>query len=648
MADTCLILYFLDYKKDNIFNYFSVGSNNIKILINGPCVSTTVNNPDNKYYEHYEEIFKLFKDEKVSTFDGDKNSLSFILDLYAGKVNEYYCLINCINKFSFDIIIFNKEYKSIIKSIKIKADKLYTLDKCNNFGLKRVEKFGIINCDKSSLSEFNFEIPSHCSHGSYYLNIFYSSDKKEPKFSLQKIKQKTFKNIEFNSLSDYQKNYLLNLRKYITDLYHENICKKESIIIKKNNFQFQLNKKHNEVNEFPSLKNLEYLLARNIKLSLTDIEFEICLGYAIHYLVHKFSYHCNAILFVGLILNLLQQLEENLEKHNLNILRILFWYGKYYISTDEFKEKLAKYDKLEVPKPEFDFKLCFPKKCPKNTPYYNAYVFMKDFVDKLTEDSYILEILYLIDSESSSNRIYKSCRLFKFSLLSLEQIKSHLYALIPEVLVRNTICTNKYSNGSYIWISGVTRVYEKEIFKNIEDLDRILVIEEDTNYRYSIPLIMLLMHECFGHAKIRLRAEGSETSNYFYDPHNDYELSYHDENGESGRLIEYYICPSEDAIRFLKYSLIPLNELMNVNLWVGENMKTLNNIIFEKMKDFDFDEIKNQTISYFPKGGKRDNIEFANNDKDYDSEIYQDLYEDDKKAKLIKRKKVKRTEIFCE
>ena len=87
---------------------------------------------------------------------------------------------------------------------------------------------------------------------------------------------------------------------------------------------------------------------------------------------------------------------------------------------------------------------------------------------------------------------------------------------------------------------------------------------------------------------------------------------------------------------------------MNVNLWVGENMKTLNNIIFEKMKDFDFDEIKNQTISYFPKGGKTDNIEFANNDKDYDSEIYQDLYEDDKKAKLIKRKKVKRTEIFCE
>ena len=128
---------------------------------------------------------------------------------------------------------------------------------------------------------------------------------------------------------------------------------------------------------------------------------------------------------------------------------------------------------------------------------------------------------------------------------------------------------------------------------------------------------MLLMHECFGHAKIRLRAEGSETSNYFYDPHNDYELSYHDENGESGRLIEYYICPSEDAIRFLKYSLIPLNELMNVNLWVGENMKTLNNIIFEKMKDFDFDEIKNQTISYFPKGGKTDNIEFANNRRMY-------------------------------
>ena len=88
---------------------------------------------------------------------------------------------------------------------------------------------------------------------------------------------------------------------------------------------------------------------------------------------------------------------------------------------------------------------------------------MENFIENLNENSYLLEILYLIDSEASSNRIYKSCRFFHFSLLSLEQIKSHLKLSIPEVIIRYKNSEKSETNGSYIYKYGVTRIYENEI-----------------------------------------------------------------------------------------------------------------------------------------------------------------------------------------
>ena len=63
------------------------------------------------------------------------------------------------------------------------------------------------------------------------------------------------------------------------------------------------------------------------------------------------------------------------------------------------------------------------------------------------------------------------------------------------------------------------------------------------------------------------------------------------------------------------------------------------------MENFDMEKIENQKIAFFPTGEKEENLIYAENQFDYDSEEFADLYEDDKK--ITKRKKKRKDEIFC-
>ena len=640
--ETKLALYFLDYESQKIYNYFSLGEKGPLKEINKSIIIIDVPIPKIIYDEHFIIDFKLYKNNK----EANSVAKSFNLDIYINRLNQYYCFINCINNYSFDIIIFRNDYENLPKAINIKGNKNYSLDKCNMFGLKRCKKFGVINCDKSYISEYDFHFPAHCVQGSYYLNVFYPSSKKNPKFSLQKIRPKKQKNIDFNSIPVEKKNFLLQMKGNFINLYNQFDKSDKNEEKTKFNFMSQLNKKFPKENiSFYEFADLRYLLARNANLHLSNEEFDICLGYVIYSLAKKIVLQINAIIFAGLIIDLLNELQSNLGEHNLNILKILLWFYKNYICEMDFINSFKYNEDSKVINSSLDFKLCFPKKCAENTPYHNAYIFMNNFIDKLSEDSFLLEILYLIDSEASSNRIYKSCRLFKFSLLSLEQIKSHLKKLIPEVIIRYKKPIRSDSNGSYIINYGLIRIFENEIIKSEIDFDKYLINEKDIDCKYSIPIIMVLIRDCFCHGKIRLSGEGNESPNYFYNPHNDYELSYHTGEGESGRLFEFYISKNKDVIRFLKYSLQPLSELLEADLWVGKNLDKLNQIVIKKMENFDMEKIENQKIAFFPTGEKEENLIYAENQFDYDSEEFADLYEDDKK--ITKRKKKRKDEIFC-
>ena len=629
-----LILYFLDYKENNLFNYFSIGPEEKKIKINKNIVQIKINNPYvYPYQDHFIENIKLISQNDSKDKD---DILCFDLDLYMGGINEYYCFINCKNQFSFEIIIFQKDFKLSIKSININGKKPYTLIKNNSFGLKNCKKFGIINCDKSYLNEFNFHFPPHVIQGSYYLNMFYPSINK-PIFSLQKIKSINPKNININNLSDEQKKMLLNIKDNFWKLYNKYINKTKDRDKIKYDFHTELDSIYDKEYNFSNLKNLKYFLVRNKKLYLSDEDYDICFGYIIYKLIKAISNYLNAILLAGLIINLIDDLQLNMDKRNLNILRVLFWYKKYYISNPKFISKIIYFDDLEKAKSIQGFSFCYPKNCAKNTPYNNAISFMENFVEILNEHSYLLEIFYFIDSEASNNIIYKNCRMFKFSLLSLEQIKLHLKLLIPEIIIRYKN-TDKIKNIFYPFNYGVVTIPEYEIFNlNEKDLDKCLINEEDINCKYSIPLIMYLFEKCFCQEINKSKSERNEFPNYFYNPYDNYNPTQYNYNRGNGKIFEFYISSNIDKIRFLKFSLSPLKELFDINLWVKENLDEINKIIDDKMKNFDMELIKDKKLYDFPNGYKKAKIYFAKNDSDCDSNGYISRYEE---GKVFKKGKV--------
>ena len=630
----------LDFQKENLFNYLEIGSNE-KIKIESNYIEINIDKSNIKTYDHYIEILKLYK-------NNENDYKTYKIDLYLNKFNIYYCFINSENNFSFDIIIY-KNYGENLNYFEIVNNNIkYKLEECNKFGLKRCRKYGIINCDKKFNYKYQIHFPSHIKSGSYYLNILYpkinNNNINNTKISIQKIKEFKIYDLNFTNISNKDKDFLINLRTNVINEYNKcilNIKNKELDEIK-SIFSEYLQKIINYNLIIPELKKVQYLLARNKLINLSKDQYEICFGYIFYIIIKNIAKYSNAIVFFDLINKLINNLETNLDKHNNNILKILIWYYNTYILNEYFTNGVDNISGLFTPENYNDFRLIFLEKTKKNTPYYNSYNFLINFIDNLNEDSYLLEILYFFNSNSSSNRIYKNCSIFKFSLLSLEQIKQHLKLLIPKVIIRLKESKNNYSNGSYLFKYGLIRIYENSLFKLGKDLDKYLIEEEDINCRYSIPLILFLIHESFCH---KLDFQKNDSPNSFYNPHYNYNLFYHD--GENGRLFEYYISPEKEIIRFLKYSFISLAELLNVKLWTGKDLNDLIEIIKNKQKENNIIiNNKNKFFEFVDYIYFDYSFEYATNNNDYESERDKSL-DDDYFNYYLKSQKKNKYEKNC-
>ena len=175
-------------------------------------------------------------------------------------------------------------------------------------------------------------------------------------------------------------------------------------------------------------------------------------------------------------------------------------------------------------------------------------------------------------------------RTFQLSLLSLSQIKDHLKLIIPDVVVRKGHSPKDSCNADFDPAYGILECFEGTLYdKDNDSLNSILIENEDTQCKYSIPLIMVFFHELFGHAKHRLDNNHSESPTHFYNPYDNYKLLYHCFNGESGRIFEYYISDKIDIIKYLKFALLPNSELMDLKLWTANDLSDLRKIVQQKI-----------------------------------------------------------------
>lgn len=244
----------------------------------------------------------------------------------------------------------------------------------------------------------------------------------------------------------------------------------------------------------------------------------------------------------------------------------------------------------------------------------------------------MLEILYLLDSDSASNRIYTNVRIFQLSLLSLSQIKEHLKLIIPNVIIRKLHSNNDESNGEYFNKYGTLVCYEGTLYEKSQDeLDSILTNKEDNECQYTIPLIMFLFNELFGHAKHRLENNSSISPCNYYNPYDNYKLCYQCFLGKAGRLLEFYISPNIEIIKYLKFGIFPNKELYSPKIWASKNLDELRNIVMKKIKQYNFKS--NKILGYFPNGLEDKRAIIASGEKNvlYLSDCDEEFYDSDGK-----------------
>lgn len=650
---TKLILYVLDYKEDLLFSIIKLKFAGEEIKVTSDRVEIQIKYKHKYYSDYYTEVVTLYNSED------NKIMKEYKLELYFRQTNSYSILLNSKNHFSFDLLIYSEDSDLLPKEIKYEYNnKINSIKIYDSFGIKRVRKFGFINCEKDWIIKCNPDIhfPSFVIQGSYYINIYFKKSNKYSKIinqtSIYKIHlyDDDYNIIDFNLIDEKTKEFFIELPNNILECYEKIKSENSDINEKNTNFMIHMMKIKEKIDEnnYDKLSILKDLLPKRINLYLNEREYNICFGYILYIFIYSLCSINYSFIIYGKLLEHINKINAKI-KNNLEKLRFILWYTEYILLTKENRNKLISniYKSVESGKKNISdfndiepFKVLLIQDCKENTPYNLAVNFLNKFIRELSEDSFIFEILFLIDSEVSINRTFKNCRMFKLSMISLEQIKQHLFLLIPNIIIRYDRSEQDQNNGSFLRDIGLIRIYEGTLFKMSKDeVDLNIINKEDKEVRFTIPIVMLLFHDCFCHSKIRKRFD---SPSYFYNPYDDLTLVFHCDNGECGRLFEFYISPNIDVIKFLKYSYVSMPELLETKYWTCSNREELWDYINKKMKKNKI-EITDQ-LQYFPTNLIKANLDFAERESDY--EILTTFLDNTENDSKIRRKYKKKKKII--
>ena len=238
--------------------------------------------------------------------------------------------------------------------------------------------------------------------------------------------------------------------------------------------------------------------------------------------------------------------------------------------------------------------------CSNSNPYYKAIKFLEKLADNLNEKSCLFDLLMQYNSGISddikllsrkNSEINIDCARYELSMKTVEEIVDHLKKMLPSFIIRYT--SDKDNYAFYSCLDDLIFLNEKKTFKNdsLTDLD-----DYDENI---LPIVFLLLHECWGHKKVassNIIARDSPICNYLKSDNFDENIIFvknEDKGiikGESGFKMEYLITG-------LKYSNIISRHILNnedenneklldVNLWVQSDFLELQELVVKNIKEF--------------------------------------------------------------
>ena len=601
--DTILTFGVLDFKENLLINKLNLKVANIFINVNNNYPSVKITNFPKNADDYYVEKIELIIDEKIKRY--------FRFRIYKNRINLHYILLNEFNNFSFEIGYFNKKLLKLPKSLDIQIrENNYNLKPICETDLPFINSFSIINCDKTIMIN------------------------KKQEIFLEKYKKGSF-NVNFIASGD---NYIIKIIKIHKNNYpklikHEELNRGLLIIIKdiknklndknisKSDFSIYLTEQINIWKTFYLEDYVHYIT--NKMYPLDDKDYSLLLNYIIYLIIIKVDKHTESYPILKCFFDLLFKLEDKMKNNVINqrdILSFIYYFYEHYCSNEKYKECLDK--KLESYKDLYDnslinwldFDIVFIKECNKESAYNKAVKLLQNVIDNLKPNSKLLEVLYLFDSGSgkiiNNNKIVNSKISFNLSMITKENIISHIKNIIPNIIIRKNEDINRktdpYSECDIY--SGIITVYEKALFqKKLSETKKLLIDDPDENDIYTFTLFLCLLHELCSHLKLFIKKKILKSPNIINDPYDDYnELEL--ESAESGRVMEYYINKDINKIKFLKFSFSPKKDLYNSSLWTDENFEKLNIIIENLMENSEIPEdYLNYEIRSFPKKRIKDN-----------------------------------------
>ena len=583
---------------------------NQTLIVTSKILKIKIKNFPKNVDDYYIEKIELISDDKIKRY--------FRLKIKKNKENYYQIFLNELNNYAFNIGYFNLNSIEIPNQLEVKIkEQNYKLKEICSTDLPFIRAFGIINCDKTILINKKQEIfLEEDKKGSFDIN-FIASDKNYS-IKIIKIHKNYYPILKRNE--DLKDNLDLIIKKVNNKLNDTNVNKSEfSIYLAE---EISLWKKL-------YLEDYKYFVSNKI-YPLDDYEYSLLLKYTIYLIILKVNKHTEPYPILKTFFSLLSILEEKKSKKIINeadILSFAYYYYIHYCSAEKYKDCL--YHKKESYKDLydnssinwFDFEIIFIKECKNDCSYYKAIELLKNVIDNLDINSKLIQILYLIDSgvgkiRKNKNKKWDFKTSFNLSLISKENIISHIKCIIPNIIIRKDRTKKKLESYAECDIySGLMTIYEYTIFKKeLSETRKFLIESDDIDDKYTITIFLCLLHEICSHLKLVLKDKKINSPNVIHVPYNKYdELRL--ERTESERTLEYYISKDINKIKFLKFSFSPKSNLNNYKLWIDKDFSQINLIIDDLIINSSNDYYLQYALSYFPT-----NVENEKNDKNNENE----------------------------
>jgi hypothetical protein len=426
-------------------------------------------------------------DVPIDKFNGTNNCLACEFELFKNEINSKKFIINiyiCLNIFHL-YLSKNGHALEIIFLDELDFKESPTLDtgfEYDDNGNKHRKRVSLINYNSAFINFNNFTFMPFNYTSSMDLEVTNSFQ-----FSIYSRSMIIVKANELFDSSINIKDFYNSYKESINDLYNKlsefanNDAfdnKKLELIVKD---VVPINKQFIRMNFCKSMKDIEN--------SFNDKEY-------IEYF-HQF-------LILKLILKLKHQIKD--QQHLKNI---LIKYNDFKVNIVSDKD-LKIYQKIfGLIQAEYIMRKynCYNiwyikiKYCDENSILGQSIAFFKEFIKNLDEESPVFFKLLEINSKFG---YYKDTPIYNFNLLNVDDVKNHLFELIPEIIFFfNAETKTKAFSFS---MTGQIAINEKYLFGQYEKMDLIHNYNENKKenaQNISMTLSRYIIHEDCGHTKYR-------------------------------------------------------------------------------------------------------------------------------------------------